>query len=184
MADAPADLEIRLLRPGDDPEAQLDLSERAFGPGSGADRDRRVRSLSRLVAGGRYLGAFVGGSPAAAAAFQDMRQWWRGRPVPMAGVSSVKVAPEFRGRGIGRLLMTALLDEISARGYPLSALFPATCRCTGRWAGNWPGPGTPRSSRPGRCSAWSRPTPVWYRAIRTPRRLPSSAGPAPATRPR
>jgi len=79
MADALADLEIRLLRPGDDPDAQLDLSDRAFGPGSGADRDRRVRSLSRLVAGGRYLGAFVGGGPAAAAAFQDMRQWWRGR---------------------------------------------------------------------------------------------------------
>jgi Acetyltransferase (GNAT) domain/Sterol carrier protein domain len=55
-----------------------------------------------------------------------MRQWWRGRPVPMAGVSSVKVAPEYRGRGIGRLLMTALLDAIAARGYPLSALFPAT----------------------------------------------------------
>ena len=65
MADAPADLEIRLLRPGDDPDAQLDLSERAFGPGSGTDRDRRVRSLSRLVAGGclltfdRRLGAFL-----------------------------------------------------------------------------------------------------------------------------
>ncbi len=126
MAAVPADLEIRPLRPGDDPDAQLDLSERAFGPGSAADRDRRVRSLSRLIADGRYLGAFVGGRPAAGAAFQDMRQWWRGRPVPMAGVSSVKVAPEYRGRGIGRLLMTALLDEIAVRGYPLSALFPAT----------------------------------------------------------
>jgi hypothetical protein len=53
MADATADLEIRLLRPDDDPDAQLDLAERAFGPGSGADRDRRARSLSRLVAGRR-----------------------------------------------------------------------------------------------------------------------------------
>jgi predicted acetyltransferase len=126
MADAPADLEIRLLRPGDEPDAQLDLSERAFGPASAADHDRRVLSLSRLIAGGRYLGAFAGGRPAGGAALQDMRQWWYGRPVPMAGVSSVKVAPEYRGRGIGRLLMTALLDEIAARGYPLSALFPAT----------------------------------------------------------
>jgi len=126
MADPPADLEIRPLRPGDDLDAQLDLSERAFGPGSSADRDRRIRSLSRLVAGGRYLGAFASGRPAAAAAIQDMRQWWRGRPVPMAGVSSVTVAPEYRGLGIGRLLMTALLDEIAARRYPLSALFPAT----------------------------------------------------------
>ena len=55
-----------------------------------------------------------------------MRQWWGGRQLPMAGVSSVRVAPEDRGRGIGRLLMTALLDEIAARGYPLSALYPAT----------------------------------------------------------
>ena len=126
MAGPPDDLEIRLLRPGDDPDAQLDLSERAFGPGSAADRDRRIRSLSRLIAGGQWLGAFAGGRPAAAAAFQDMRQWWRGRPVPMAGVSSVKVAPEYRGLGIGRQLMTALLGEIAARGYLLSALFPAT----------------------------------------------------------
>jgi predicted N-acetyltransferase YhbS len=126
VADDPAGIEIRLLKPGDDPEVQLDLSERAFGPGSAADRDRRIRSLSRLIARGQWLGVFASGSPVAGAAFQDMRQWWRGRPVPMAGVSSVKVAPEHRSRGIGRRLMTALLDEIVARGYPLSALFPAT----------------------------------------------------------
>jgi hypothetical protein len=42
VADDPAGIEIRLLKPGDDPEAQLDLSERAFGPGSAADRDRRM----------------------------------------------------------------------------------------------------------------------------------------------
>ena len=44
----------------------------------------------------------------------------------MAGVASVKVAPEYRGRGIGRQLMTALLALIAERGYPVSALYPAT----------------------------------------------------------
>jgi len=36
------------------------------------------------------------------------------------------VAPEERGRGVGRMLVTALLELIAARGYPLSVLFPST----------------------------------------------------------
>jgi predicted acetyltransferase len=44
----------------------------------------------------------------------------------MAGVAGVKVAPEHRGRGVGRALMTALTELMAARGYPLSALYPAT----------------------------------------------------------
>jgi hypothetical protein len=44
----------------------------------------------------------------------------------MAGVAGVKVAPEERGRGVGRALMTTLLQEIAARGFPVSALYPAT----------------------------------------------------------
>ena len=126
MAEPPADLEIRPFTPDDDPEAQLDLAERAFGPIPAAEREHRLRSLPGPMASGRNLGAFAGGQPAASATFHDMRQWWHGREVPMAGVAGVTVAPEHRGRGVGRRLMTALLDEIAARGYPLSALFPAT----------------------------------------------------------
>jgi predicted acetyltransferase len=124
VADDP--LQIRVLRPGDDLDAQLDLAERAFGTKGADDRDRWREATSGFIAEGRCLGAFVGGRPAGSAVYHDMRQWWSGRQVPMAGVSSVQVAPEDRGRGIGRLLMTALLEEVAARGYPLSALYPAT----------------------------------------------------------
>jgi predicted acetyltransferase len=58
--------------------------------------------------------------------FFDLRQWWCGRAVPIAGVGSVRVAPEDRGRGFGRAIMAGILNEIAARGFPLSALSPAT----------------------------------------------------------
>ena len=55
-----------------------------------------------------------------------MRQWWHGRSMPMAGVAAVMVAPEHRRQGLGRSLMTVLLDAIAGRGYPVSVLYPAT----------------------------------------------------------
>ena len=119
-------VEIRALRADDDLEAQLDLAERAFGVKSADERAQWLARMGRLVESGTFFGAFAGGRTAGAAVFFDMRQWWCGRAMPMAGVSGVKVAPEDRGRGIGRRLMTALLDEIAARGYPVAALCPAT----------------------------------------------------------
>ena len=120
------DVVIRPITPDDDMDAQVDLGQRAFGLYSAAQREN-WRHVARLRVGqGMFLGAFVDGWPAGAAMLHDMRQWWFGRAVPCVGVASVKVAPEHRGRGIGRRLMTAVLDTAAERGYPLSALFPAT----------------------------------------------------------
>jgi GNAT superfamily N-acetyltransferase len=121
-----ADIEIRLLGPDDDMDAQIDLGERAFGPMSAQRREDWAYVGSLLVRDGLFLGAFSGGRPVGAAVVHDMRQYWHGRAVPCAGVASVKVAPEHRGTGIGRRLMTALLALIAERGYPVSALYPAT----------------------------------------------------------
>ena len=118
MADQPdaSPVLIRAVRPDDDLDAQLDLAERSFGPISPAGRDQRRQTLADQAAAGRNLGAFDGDRLVGAATFHDMRQWWCGRAVPMAGVAAVMVAPEDRGRGVGRRLMTAVLEEMAARG--------------------------------------------------------------------
>jgi len=119
-------LDIRQLGPDDDLEVEVDLSRRAFGPVSEAERPDRLADASAAAEGGRYFAAFDGPQPVGVAMFLDMRQWWHGRALPMAGVGGVKVAPEQRGRGTGRALMTELLRVIADRGFPLSVLYPAT----------------------------------------------------------
>src|SRR6185437_3575096 len=110
----------------DDFDAQMDLSQRAFGIYSEPEAASWRHAAGLRASQGLFLGAFVDGVPAGAAILHDMRQYWLGRPVTMAGVAGVKVAPEHRGRGIGRTLMTEALNLIAERGYLLSALYPAT----------------------------------------------------------
>src|ERR1700728_258352 len=119
-------LEIRPISLGDDFEAQLDLGQRAFGIYSEQQKASWLHVARLRAAQGLFLGAFLDGTPAGAAMLHDMRQYWVGRPVPCGGVASVKVAPEYRGAGIGRALMTGLLDLTAERGYPVSVLYPAT----------------------------------------------------------
>ena len=114
---------IRALTPDFDWEQYHDLAARAFGP---AEETQIRPGFEEIVAAGRCLGAFDGDLLVGTALYHDMRQWWYGRAVPMAGVAGVKVAPEYRGRGVGRALMTGLAELMTERGYPLSVLFPAT----------------------------------------------------------
>ncbi len=119
-------MDIRPLRPDDNLDDDLDLARRSFGPFDDAGRVRRLAEAQAAIGDGRYYGAFDGPRLLATAGFHDLRQWWHGRALRMAGVGGVKVAPEARGRGIGTALMTELLGVIAGRGYPLSVLFPAT----------------------------------------------------------
>jgi predicted acetyltransferase len=55
-----------------------------------------------------------------------MGQYFGGVSVPMTGVAAVAVTPDRRGYGAASHLMKSALEEIRARGVPLSALYPAT----------------------------------------------------------
>ena len=105
------------------------------------------------------------------------------RDLRMAAVAGVAVAPEDRGRGTGRALMTALLDHIAADSYPLSMLYPATMplyRSLG-WelAGHTYAAAIParslRTITPPQTSALRRATPGDAAAVRrcTPRSTPA-----------
>jgi predicted acetyltransferase len=119
-------LTIRLMRADDDVDAELDLRHRSFGPMGDADREFWRAEVVGCIERDQQFGVWDDGQLVGAARYYDMRQFWHGRAVPMAGVGGVKVAPEARGRGVGRALMAALLGAMAARGYSLSALYPAT----------------------------------------------------------
>lgn len=121
-----ASLTARPFTEQDDLEAELDLAHRAFGDPGPANRPRRLAVARDCVAKGQLVGVFDGVRLLASARYYDMRQWWQGRSLPLSGVAGVKVAPEERGRGIGRRLMTEMLVLIAERGYPLAALHPVT----------------------------------------------------------
>ena len=99
----------------------FDILERSFHVGAerwqvfhrriGLDNLRVVRDGARIVGG---CGIYRFG------------QYWGGRCVPLWGIGAVGIAPELRGRGAARILMSEVLREIRAAGVPLSALHPAS----------------------------------------------------------
>ncbi|MFB4319411.1 enhanced intracellular survival protein Eis [Actinomadura sp. 21ATH] len=118
-------MEIRALDEGHWP-AVRDLLEQAFGLRTEPHWKSTAERVRPATAAGRQFGAFDGGRLVGTALIHDMTQWWYGRPVPMGGIGGVAVAPDARGRGIGRALMTGVLEGCARSGYALSMLYPAT----------------------------------------------------------
>lgn len=110
----------------DDLDAALDVRGRSFGPIGAGDVPTWKALNGRAIDDRRLLGAYDGDTVVAMARINRFRQWWVGRPIPMAGVGGVVVAPEHRGRGVGSALMGALIDRSRDLGFALSALYPAT----------------------------------------------------------
>lgn len=119
-------MEIRDLDVERDLDAALDVRTRSFGT-LPEHRHEHWRGMVRRAAGeGRILACYDDAELVATARINRYAQWWHGQAVPMAGVAGVVVAPEHRGRGVGRLLMDATLRRSVDLGFVLSALYPAT----------------------------------------------------------
>jgi predicted acetyltransferase len=102
----------------------IDVRNRSFGIGSTGPEWRRA--AGELIDGRRFVGVLDGDTVVAAARILDFQHWWLGRQVPMAGIAGVVVAPQYRGRGVGSLLMRGVLGRARELGVPLTALYPAT----------------------------------------------------------
>ena len=85
--------------------------------------------------GRRTLGVFdPAGRMVAKAVDREQSQWFGGLVVPASGVAGVATAAEVRGRGLGRLVLTRLLEGARERGAVISTLFdtiPAPYRALG-----------------------------------------------------
>ncbi|MCU7725419.1 GNAT family N-acetyltransferase [Actinoplanes sp. KI2] len=114
--------QVRLLGPGDQ-QLAWDLGSLAFGY-----RERPMpEDWVSDSPGRRTLGVFdPAGRMVAKAVDREQGQWFGGRVVPASGVAGVATAAELRGRGLGRLVLTQLLQGARERGAVISTLFDTT----------------------------------------------------------
>ncbi len=112
--------EIRFLTQ-DDIEQAFRLDQQVFN----LPEKRRELWIKRAVPERKH-GAFANDRLVATTHVHAFGQFFGGRSVPMGGVGDVAVAPEHRGKGLARRLMTEALQAMRARGEVISALFPAT----------------------------------------------------------
>jgi predicted acetyltransferase len=110
-------MEVRLLGP-EDAEASWALTRISFGV-SGAVPPGWMERPGRL-----NWGVFDDdGRLVAKASDREQSHWFGGRLVPACGIAGVATAPESRGSGLGRLVMTTLLRRARDRGAAIATLF-------------------------------------------------------------
>ncbi len=107
----------------DDAEASLRLGWEAFGDPATPPTQPAAESVRRP--GRTFVGAFDGDRLAARMAWRDYDSWFGGRLVRTAGIASVTVAAEDRGRGLLTPLFAETLAAARAAGAAISTLFPS-----------------------------------------------------------
>jgi predicted acetyltransferase len=118
-------MQIRTLDPAD-VERAIQIRNRSFGVLPDDSRPVYEAKMLESIEAGRSLGAYDGDLLVGRALIWPFRPWWGGRDLAMAGVAGVVVAPEHRGRGVGRSLTNAMVARGRELGFTLSTLYPAT----------------------------------------------------------
>lgn len=85
-----------------------------------------MRERITILGPDNFRAVLLDGRIIAGFGFVRMGQWFNGARVPLVGLTAVGVVPEYRGSGIGSLMLRRALEELQAEGSPLSALYPAT----------------------------------------------------------
>ena len=109
-------MDLRLLTEADEASSTV-MSHHAFGAPTGGSA---AFTMGPHI---RRWGIFDSKVLAAKANERTYDSWIGGRRVPTAGVAGVAVAPEYRGRGLAREVMTHLLFQARERGAVISTLF-------------------------------------------------------------
>lgn len=113
-------LEVGPLRPEEQPALEAILAKALhlgsagvayWVEGIGAEHFRVVRAKGQPIGG---LAAIPAG------------QWFGGARVSAVGISSVGIAPEWRGRGAASVLLRGTLAELHEAGVALAMLYPST----------------------------------------------------------
>jgi predicted acetyltransferase len=114
-------MEIRPLR-----ESELDQAAALDTDAFHATAERNREAFRRFVDPARMQAAFDGARLVGMCGAIGLSQFFGGRSLPMGGLSSVTVAPDWRGAGLSRQLMQASFEDMQARGEPITSLYPAT----------------------------------------------------------
>ncbi|HZA60866.1 MAG TPA: GNAT family N-acetyltransferase [Actinomycetota bacterium] len=123
------DIEIR-----DIDETEFDEFFRLTSLAFGEHPDPKETENERLIfEPERSLAAFEGTTMVGSTMSATMRMTVPGGDVPLAGVTSVGVAPTHRRRGVLTAMMRRQIDDIRERGEPVAALYTSEAPIYGRF---------------------------------------------------
>lgn len=133
-----AEITIRPATPAD-----FDLIAHMMSIGFGLNEQSYRASLNDhpLYTAKDMIIAELNGQPVGKATAFSTQMWLSGVPLQMGAVAGVITLPEFRGQGIGTVMMQHLLEKMAQTGMAISVLFPGTVslyqRCGYADAATW-----------------------------------------------